>query len=59
MEWLQQNRTKVFDYPFKVGLFGASVLFLQYLGIEGDKVLDILSGYILGRATSHGDRSKN
>jgi hypothetical protein len=56
--WLQQNRTKVFDYPFKIGLFGAGVLFLQYLGIEGDKVLDLIGGFILGRATSARDQSK-
>jgi hypothetical protein len=59
MEWLQQNRMKVFDYPFKIAVFGAGILFLQHLGIAGDRVVDLIGGYILGRTTSPSKSNKD
>jgi hypothetical protein len=29
MEWLEANRSTVFDIPIKIGLFGNGVLLLQ------------------------------
>jgi hypothetical protein len=52
MEWLEQNRSKVFDYPIKLSLFAGSLLFLHHFAIDTDTVLKIVGGYILGRASS-------
>jgi hypothetical protein len=50
IEWLEQNRTKVFDYPFKIAVFGLGVTFLNSIGVQGD-ILSFVSGLLLGRAT--------
>ena len=43
MEWLEQNRTKVFDYPLKIAVFGLGAVFLTHIGIP----LDCVSGGFL------------
>jgi hypothetical protein len=34
MEWLEENRTAVFEVPFRIGIFAAGVAFLHSIGAD-------------------------
>ena len=50
MEWLEENRTTVFEVPFRIGLFGLGVAFLHALGVDSNLVTTLIAGLALKRA---------
>ena len=42
MEWLEDNRTAVFEVPFRVGIFLTGVAFLHSLGADSETAIGAL-----------------
>jgi len=57
MEWLEENRTTLFEVPFRVGIFAAGVAFLYYIGADSAAALGAL-GYVVGTAKKKGGENK-
>jgi hypothetical protein len=52
MEWLAENRTAVFDIPYRIGLFGLSVTFLHSVGADSMAAIGALVGLLLKKEMS-------
>jgi hypothetical protein len=50
MEWLKENKTAVFDVPFRIGIFLTGVAFLHSLG--ADSATAITAPGILVKSTA-------
>jgi len=49
VEWLEENRTMVFDVPVKIALFGAGVAFLHSIGADSFTAIGGLTALVLRR----------
>jgi hypothetical protein len=54
MEWLEQNRTQVFDIPIRMGFFGLVVAFLSSIGADSNAAIAGLIALVLRRAPKTG-----
>jgi hypothetical protein len=57
IEWLEKNRTTVFEVPFRIGLFGLGLAFVHALGVDGHLVTTLIAGLALKQAPKKSKRS--
>jgi hypothetical protein len=51
MAWLEENRTTVFDVPYRAGLFGAGIAFLHFIGADSTAAIGGLAYLLKSKAS--------